>query len=621
MEKHIGFDGEEILERDWAYLQSGKEGAIKKREQDFWTDGILKDGISNFFITVDGTTTSLINVGVGAGYISGERMGISSNQTYNASAPFTTTDGICTPQSTGNRGIPLSSYTLGTDNYVWLEYLQGLNTFPFAIHPITSQKFFPQANDSYRIVVNTTNDYANQQGLTNALFLGSVTAQGVGNPLSNNDIDYTGRRYTGVAPTLEGLCLDGRGLFVTTGAVNASLQGGCFGTLLVRDTKTNKMAPFGKGGIQGFRYRHPKLIWNGPTSVEIEPNTDGLCESTVMFYDGEVRTVAENIINGLCNHRLFKTYTTAQFTAGTENSGIRSGVGLTYNNWLAMYAVKSKIDSTKFVLSGDSTPPTKENIPTLNAAYGDFGWRYLGTIRLGLNDEMLNRWGSTISTDIVNFKQQGPLFQFYPYNTKVFQNPVSPAEIIQMTDGQMSLGGAFVSASIPSTASANIVLYNYAVGMQGTQIPPNITFTNVNVAIYAADLNNTVTIDYKHINVRGVIDPPAVGSYYGTQLNLGTNNVLDDISAIENPWPTMSAVIQSYYLQLPDIRFGVNFVGPLIGEHKSSVQINAWDIRKGVQIIKETGTWPGGNHSAQIGVSLTGYVDDALTDTFGGPGF
>lgn len=157
-------------------------------------------------------------------------------------------------------------------------------------------------------------------------------------------------------------------------------------------------------------YRRPNLTHQSITTVDVEPNTGTSNQTKIIFPDGNVRTVTEDT-SSTNKYRRFDITATAQFTSGTEDSGLRSGISETTNTWYAIYAVKSLIDSTKFVLVGDTTLPTSSNVSTLDGRYGSNSWVYLGTIRNGDN--------VSATGDIIKFKHVG--------NACFFSNIVSGA--------------------------------------------------------------------------------------------------------------------------------------------------------------------------------------------------
>lgn len=174
------FSGQRVLEDHMVFETDSRIDSENNRITDLWTDGIIKGKLDTFTVSVDGLTPTLINVGRGIGYAGGERVAIETNSTYNGSNPSKTVGGISTPQSTGNRGVGLQNYSAGVFNYVWVEYLEQLDPTVLTINPATGEKHYIQASDGYQVVVSTSNPPGNPDGITNGLFLGRVTAHGVG---------------------------------------------------------------------------------------------------------------------------------------------------------------------------------------------------------------------------------------------------------------------------------------------------------------------------------------------------------------------------------------------------------------------------------------------------------
>ena len=200
-------------------------------------------------------------------------------------------------------------------------------------------------------------------------------------------------------------------------------------------------------------YRRPTLLYVSATQVSVEGNTGTGNETKVIFPDGEVRSVVEDVAS-THKYRKFDITATAQFTTGTEDSGLRATESEAANTWYAIYAVKSLIDATKFVLVGTVYAPIQANFANLNTAFGTNGWAYLGLIRNG--DD------SGATGDVLSFRHSGYVTMFY--NTCVGQ-----------TGGITALAGI----RLASTASGSNVSWTYASGMGSGQMPPNITVASI----------------------------------------------------------------------------------------------------------------------------------------------
>lgn len=192
-------------------------------------------------------------------------------------------------------------------------------------------------------------------------------------------------------------------------------------------------------------YRRPNLKWVSVTQVDVEANTGTSNTTKIQFPDGNLRTVTEDT-SATHKYRRFDITAGAEFTSGTEDSGLRSGLSEASNTFYCIYAVKSLINSANFVLAGDTTTPTTANFATLNSRYGTDSWVYLGGIKNGDS--------AAAASSILDFVQNGPLM--------VFKN-TSAGTVRNMT-GMLCV----------TTASANNVTYTYASGTGSQQIPDHI---------------------------------------------------------------------------------------------------------------------------------------------------
>lgn len=142
-------------------------------------------------------------------------------------------------------------------------------------------------------------------------------------------------------------------------------------------------------------YRRPtlkKTISGANTWVEAEPNGNDSTTTTIMFPDGDLRSVQES-------RSPFLSGTTKYVAALFGNTAVRSGGGtmggngfslgigipIAVNSWVCVYAVKTTDDATKFILVLANVAPIRANFATLNTALGTNGWLYLGTVRYGEN--------------------------------------------------------------------------------------------------------------------------------------------------------------------------------------------------------------------------------------------
>lgn len=217
------------------------------------------------------------------------------------------------------------------------------------------------------------------------------------------------------------------------------------------------------GGVANLLgYRRPNLVYVSATQLDVESNTGTSNQTMIVFPDGTLRTVTED--TSLANkYRRFDITAAAEFTSGTEDSGLRSGITEAVNTWYAIYAVKSTINTSNFVLAGDTTLPLQANYATLNSRYGTNGWLYLGMICNGDN--------SGATGNIVRFTQCGN-------KTKFNNSPTSSSAL------------ANVGIRFANTAGATSLTYTYAAGTAAAQIPDNIT-----LADYCVSATTTTTIE------------------------------------------------------------------------------------------------------------------------------
>lgn len=196
-------------------------------------------------------------------------------------------------------------------------------------------------------------------------------------------------------------------------------------------------------------YKRPQLTFISVSLVDVSVNTDTANKTKIVFPDGNYRSVTEDTSSST-KYRRFDITATAEFTTGTEDSGLRSGISEAANTWYAIYAVKSTINTANFVLAGDTTLPTITNVATLNSRYGSNGWIYLGLIR--------NGDGTGAASDIVSFHQAG--------NRTAFNNNLNPA--VQRCHGIL----------MATTAGATTLAYTYAAGTAAAQVPNNVAIVD-----------------------------------------------------------------------------------------------------------------------------------------------
>lgn len=213
-------------------------------------------------------------------------------------------------------------------------------------------------------------------------------------------------------------------------------------------------------------WRRPNLTWISVTQVDVENNTGTANQTSVLFPDGELRTVTENT-SSTNIYRRFDITATANFTSGTEDSGLYSGLSETTNTWYAIYAVKSQINSSNFVLVGTTTLPLQANFSTLNSNLGSNSWVYLGLIRNGDN--------SGATGNILDFVQSG--------NQTLFENSNSGAI------------DALCGTTLLSSGSTTALTYTYSSGTGTTNIPGNIKIALFICAIWGGTNSRSLVRD------------------------------------------------------------------------------------------------------------------------------
>lgn len=203
-------------------------------------------------------------------------------------------------------------------------------------------------------------------------------------------------------------------------------------------------------------YKRPQLTYVSATTIDVSVNTGTANTTKILFPDGNYRSVTEDTSSSNKYRRMDIT-ADAEFTSGTEESGLRAALTEANNTWYAIYAVKSLINTANFVLVGDTTMPVIGSVSTLNSAYGTNGWVYLGLIRNG------DRNGSP--GDILNFIQVG--------NVTIFRNEGAGA-----VD---SMNGYIVA----NTASASTISFTYSAGSGALDIPDNVTMLQYGISTSA----------------------------------------------------------------------------------------------------------------------------------------
>lgn len=151
------------------------------------------------------------------------------------------------------------------------------------------------------------------------------------------------------------------------------------------------------------RYSPPSMVFITTNAIDLSTNTGTANQTCVLFGDGDYRCVTENTASA-DKYRRFIATATANFTSGTEDSGLRSTYVRTANTIYSIYAVKSQINASNYVVVGDTIAATRDNYAALNSAYQTNGWVPLG--RLANGDDS----GST--NQLLDFAQSGRMTRF-----------------------------------------------------------------------------------------------------------------------------------------------------------------------------------------------------------------
>jgi len=227
MEKINIFGNQEILSNDLNLMQSKKEKEIKNRTIDIYQPGILYlksiDKTGEFKITVNSSDATKIDIGYGIAYnLDGDRLEIFSNESVNYDTSLNWSNSVnkqdtqippeSMPYSSGNIAIPLKDYGLDVPNFIFIDYVETVEIDPsdpyypygnwnapnskYVIDQETNRIKYPYKKNGYKIIVALLADITVIDGTprhnlyTKAIYLGKVTANGIGNPILSNDIIY-----------------------------------------------------------------------------------------------------------------------------------------------------------------------------------------------------------------------------------------------------------------------------------------------------------------------------------------------------------------------------------------------------------------------------------------------
>jgi microcystin-dependent protein len=162
MQSTIFQNVQRVIAQILEWVESTTTSSISERVGDVFQNGVVNGELNSMAITGNIAIPANVDVQTGVAYINGERAAILTTpgpgSAYNPNNPNqTTNDGtgnlVPTPQSTGNYNIPM---TVGSVNYLYIAFLDTIDTTQFTLNDVTLAKQFYKGTDGYQIVVNTT---------------------------------------------------------------------------------------------------------------------------------------------------------------------------------------------------------------------------------------------------------------------------------------------------------------------------------------------------------------------------------------------------------------------------------------------------------------------------------
>lgn len=529
------FEGQEVLVDDLGFDQSARIDQDRTRTFDFWTDGVISDtnGLSNMTVSVDSITNTLIDVSQGTGYANGSRINIDTDLGFDPNALFFTTNGICTPRSSGNRAIPLASYGLGTPNYVWAQYQQTTGTGRTAVSLADGTIHYPNEFDGYAIVVTTKNYPGNPLGLTNSIYLATVLGQGIGNPLlgAPNGLTDSQKQFAKIKTTLNTTPVIGNGT-VRGSASNAGGQREILqGTVSTPDLRDNAVtsakidpavAGTGLGGGGGV------ALFVSVDNVTIEEAGGARVKdqgiSTAKIADGAVTTIKiadQNVTTGKIADGAVTSVKIADqnvTTAKIADSNVTT-VKIADSNVTTAKIADSAVNENKLStsvagdgLSGGGGSPLAVNVDsstietsadTLRVKDGGITEAKLSSgvvSKLGQNIGIVTRAHLSINNtafqDVVNVSKQGRLYGAYAFRSggggtgtlRLIIDGISQDFIVP-------LGGATLGVIFNNTLTTNVFSSSTA-GLTGTMTELLVFFkTSLHVQIKSNSAGAFETVD------------------------------------------------------------------------------------------------------------------------------
>jgi hypothetical protein len=235
-------------------------------------------------------------------------------------------------------------------------------------------------------------------------------------------------------------------------------------------------------------YSPPDLIYIATGTVDITTNTGTANRTCILFPDGDYRCVTENTAT-TNKYRRFIITDTANYTSGTEDSGLKSTFIGTNDTFYWIYAVKSQINTANYILEGTTTPALSSNYSTLDGLYGTNGWVYIGKIRYGDN--------SGVDNDIVAFVMHGPVMI---YNSAC-------------TAGSSGRNG--IGLLMANATSASSLDFTFTTGVTGKVVPSDVThwWVSRNINVGSTGVGN-------------MYQAAAVGGNSYTAIGYSTNNMM-----------------------------------------------------------------------------------------------
>lgn len=339
--------------------------------------------------------------------------------------------------------------------------------------------------------------------------------------------------------------------------------------------------------FQDLPTRRARMIYNDKNSIDAEENSLILNTTRVVFPDANSRTVTEDL-TVTEKYRRCRITNTANFTAGVESGGVRSGLAVVDNSWMALYAVKSQINTSNFVLVADDIVPSPANWATLNARYSLYGWVYLGVFRIGINDPSATLTASGPShtfeaktnSTIVGFIQQGNRTRFVPYQVQLMSDVDGPFNIYTI-EGAVRLGSQNLTTGI-----SNAVLYSYAAGMSAFSLPESVEIMDVKVALWRL-ANTGAAWENVHVGPSSIISSPngPVGTFLISDTQTALNGTSDPLAR--------KAIVQSTAVQQSSgnnrLELALVLDGLNANNQKSVGYYTEWIAKNGLRIYRQFG--------------------------------